>query len=184
MKTYLVSYINRQSRKKEYKISFKTSALKEHFIYRKKSEGCYNIKVEPIRTSEYDRSLEREILLKKKEYFNSICIYALIDNNEVVYIGQSSDVMGRLSSHKSSSKKFTHFAIVERISVDDIDSNGTCYVNEREMYYIKSLRPKYNKAGNSGKRSAKKIGKEYLLKLPHQAYQKKSKRPMKRIKTD
>ena len=162
MKTYLVSYINRQSRKKEYKISFKTSALKEHFIYRKKSEGCYNIKVEPIRTSEYDRSLEREILLKKKEYFNSVCIYALIDNNEIVNIDLRIDY-----------------------NLDcDIDSNGTSYVNERELYYIESLRPKYNKTGNSGKRNSKKIDKEYLLKLPHEAYQKKSKRPMKRIRND
>jgi len=157
MNYYLVKYTNKQSRKKEYKKYFKNSRVKEQFIHRKKLEGCLNIKIEPIRTSEYDRSLEREILLKKKEYFDSVCIYALIDNNEVVYIGQSCDVMGRLSSHKASTKKFTHFSIVERISVDDVKYKGSSYVNERELYYIKSLRPKYNKTGNSSKRSMNRI---------------------------
>jgi len=142
MKTYLVSYINNQGRKKEYKKVFKFDRTKKQFIHRKLNEGCLNIKVERVRHSNYDRSLEQVILSKKREYFNSVCIYALIDNDEIVYIGQSSDVMGRLSAHKTSSKKFTHFAIVERIDTDDKD-----YVNRVEREYIYKLKPKYNKVG-------------------------------------
>ena len=148
MKKYLVSYINKQGRKKEYEKSFNLKRTKDQFIHRKIKEGCRNIKLEPIRFLEYDRSLERAILSKKKRYFDSICIYALIDNEEVVYIGQSTDVMGRLSVHKGTNKVFTHFSIVEVISVDECPSSNSRYVDEREMYYIKQLRPKYNKAGN------------------------------------
>lgn len=142
MKTYLVSYINPQGRKKEYKKTFKLERTKSQFIHKKMLEGCLNIKVERVRHSQYDRSLEQVILSKKREYFDSVCIYALIDNNEVVYIGQSSDVMGRLSSHRISSKNFTHFAIVERIDTEDSD-----YINNVEREYISKLKPKYNKVG-------------------------------------
>lgn len=148
MNTYLVSYTNKYGRRKEFKKNFISKDIRAQFIHRKISEGCRSIRVEPIRVAEYDRSIEREILLKKKEYFNSACIYALIDKEEVVYIGQSCDVMARLAAHKNSSKKFTHFAIVERISIDDTNHNTNSYVNERETYYIKALRPKYNKTGN------------------------------------
>ena len=142
MKTYLVSYINPQGRKKEYKKTFNFERTKSQFIHKKMLEGCLNIKVERVRHSQYDRSLEQVILSKKREYFDSVCIYALIDNNEVVYIGQSSDVMGRLSSHRMSSKNFTHFAIVERIDTKDSD-----YINKVEREYISKLKPKYNKVG-------------------------------------
>lgn len=140
MKPYLVKYTNKADRKKEYVKNFTSNSQIEKFYYRKEKEGCRNIKIERIRHSEYDRSLEREILSKKREYFKSVCIYALINNDEVVYIGQSSDIMGRLASHNSSSKIFTHFAIVERI--DTIDSE---YVNKREKEYIERLKPRYNK---------------------------------------
>ena len=142
MKTYLVSYINPQGRKKEYRKTFKYERTKSQFVHRKVLEGCLNVKVDRVRHSQYDRSLEQVILSKKREYFNSICIYALIYDNEVVYIGQSSDVMGRLSSHRMSSKKFTHFAIVERIDTGDSE-----YVNKIERDYIYKLKPKYNKVG-------------------------------------
>ena len=142
MKTYLVSYINAQGRRKQYRKSFKLERTKDQFVHRKIAEGCRSIKVERIRHTQYDRSLEREILSKKREYFSSVCIYALIQDNEVVYIGQSSDVMGRLSSHKMSAKKFSHFAIVERIDTDDKN-----YVDKVEREYINKLKPKYNKLG-------------------------------------
>lgn len=142
MKTYLVSYINPQGRKKEYRKAFKTESKKDLFIQRKTFDGCLNIKVVRVRHSQYDRSLEQVILSKKREYFDSVCIYALIDNNEVVYIGQSSDVMGRLSAHRMSTKQFSHFSIVERIDTPDSD-----YVNKVEREYISKLKPKYNKIG-------------------------------------
>lgn len=151
MDTYLVKYINNTGRRKQFKKKFASKRSIDQFLYKKAVEGCKSIKLtklEPVRTCEYNKSIEKEILLKKKEYFDTCCIYALIDKDEVVYIGQSRDIMSRLSTHRLSSKMFTHFAIVERVVIDGSDHVPSSYLDERELFYIKALRPKYNKAGN------------------------------------
>lgn len=149
---YYLSYISSDGRKKSFIKTFLNEQQKERYLSKKRSEGCIFREIRDVsgqrneRKAKYDLALEKEIVSKKREYFNSVCIYALIDNDEVVYIGQSSDVMGRLSAHKSSVKEFSHFSIIERIDVKEEDVSE--YVNKREMYYIKKLRPKYNKTGN------------------------------------
>lgn len=59
-------------------------------------------------------------------------VYFLIDNKEVVYVGQSSDLNKRVSSHRD--KLFTHYVL------------HTCS-NRRavEKRFIKLLQPKLNK---------------------------------------
>lgn len=83
---------------------------------------------------------KEEILINKriikKEFY---CIYALIKKNKIVYIGQSSNILGRLSSHLNSNKDFDSWSIIESWSYIDSDS-----FNEIEREYIKTFKPKYN----------------------------------------
>ena len=72
----------------------------------------------------------------KKEFY---CIYALIKNKNIVYIGQTSSILSRLSSHLSSSKDFDSWAIIE--SFDYIDSDS---FNKIEQKYISKFKPKLN----------------------------------------
>ena len=85
--------------------------------------------------------IEKENILRnkrniKKEFY---CIYALIKNNKIVYIGQSSNILGRLSSHLNSNKSFDSWSIIDSWSYIDSDS-----FNKIEMEYIKKFKPKYN----------------------------------------
>lgn len=86
--------------------------------------------------------IEKEEILKhkrsiKKEFY---CIYALIKNNKIVYVGQSSNILGRLSNHLNSNKNFDSWSIIESWSYIDSDS-----FNKKELEYIKKLKPKYNR---------------------------------------
>jgi|TARA_R110000737_G_scaffold295053_1_gene301715 excinuclease UvrABC nuclease subunit len=87
----------------------------------------------------------REILLDKRA-IKETCyiIYALIDKDTIVYIGQSKSILSRLSSHIHSYKKFDSWSIVENLG-DDITSKE---VNSIEKAYIKRLIPKYNVSHN------------------------------------
>lgn len=149
---YYLSYVSAEGRKRSFMKTFRNDKQKDQYLRKKRSDGCIFREIRDVtgqerkREAKYDLALESEILSKKREYFNSVCIYALIDKDEVVYIGQSSDVMGRLSAHRGSTKEFTHFAIVERIDIQGQDVSE--YTNKREFEYIKRLRPKYNKTGN------------------------------------
>lgn len=51
-------------------------------------------------------------------------VYFLIKNNEVVYVGQSIDVYGRLSTHKKNGKDFDSFAFIqcEKGMLNDLES--------------------------------------------------------------
>ena len=62
-------------------------------------------------------------------------VYFLYDNDELVYIGQSNNVYGRIGEHiREKTKTFTDFRIYE---TDD-------YIR-LEAFLIAALRPKYNK---------------------------------------
>lgn len=65
------------------------------------------------------------------------CLYFLIDDGEVVYVGQSTNVIWRLRSHIiDPEKKFDSYTLV---------SFPLSMLNEVEAKYIVELRPKYNK---------------------------------------
>lgn len=68
---------------------------------------------------------------------NCVCgIYVLFDGDEVVYVGQSRNVHGRIGNHVVEGvKKFDRFAVVE-VEADLLD-----YL---ESKYILALQPKYN----------------------------------------
>lgn len=66
-------------------------------------------------------------------------IYFLLDNDEVVYVGQSKVGLVRPYIHKN--KIFTHVAFI---------NCEECDLDEKETEFIKIYKPKYNKkAGNS-----------------------------------
>lgn len=66
-------------------------------------------------------------------------IYFLLDNDEVVYVGQSKVGLYRPYTHKD--KTFTHVAFI---------NCKECELDDKETEFIKKYKPKYNKkAGNS-----------------------------------
>lgn len=79
--------------------------------------------------------LSKEIILQNQEKFKPIaCIYFLIKNNEIVYVGQTIDLYARLSAH-SREKDFDAYSFVE-CNIDELDA--------LEILYIVKFKPKYN----------------------------------------
>lgn len=55
-------------------------------------------------------------------------VYFLLCEEEVIYVGQSSDVMARISRHRREGKKFDAFAYME-CEPEDLDRLETLYIN-------------------------------------------------------
>lgn len=139
---YSIKYIS-NDRVKEFTKTFTSKTSKDKYISKKLSQGAKFLKVEHIRSRQYNVKLERDIISKKKKIVSSGCIYALIHKDEVVYIGQTYSIMGRLNVHINSKKVFDHYAVIEWID------SGQDYLDKREAEYIKELKPKYNSAHNA-----------------------------------
>jgi excinuclease UvrABC nuclease subunit len=88
---------------------------------------------------------KKEILSSKREFKEDYIIYALINNNEIVYIGQSKNIVVRLSSHRTSNKVFDSWCIVENLGTYTTSKE----VNRLEEKYIRKFLPKYNKIHNT-----------------------------------
>lgn len=78
------------------------------------------------------------------EFVGKKGIYFLINEKEIVYVGQSTNIGNRIFSHKNGKKskkqpckKFTHYTFLEL----DSDYDEFCRV---EGHYIIKYRPKYN----------------------------------------
>lgn len=65
-----------------------------------------------------------------------VCVYKLMHNSEVVYVGQSVNLYSRLGTHLSSSKVFDECEY-EECRVEELDS--------KETQAIIAHKPKYNK---------------------------------------
>jgi len=87
----------------------------------------------------------KEVLLSKREIKETYIIYALIKNDEIVYIGQSTNIMTRIGSHLHSEKVFDSWCIVENLGVYTTSKE----VSRLEEKYIRRFLPKYNKAHNA-----------------------------------
>jgi len=84
-------------------------------------------------------------------------IYFLFNNDEIVYIGKSSDVIARIKNHlKDTTKKFTHYSIIGT-SLETIEQ--TLIENELIMIF----KPKYNTALSLPFKSIQKINGEYNI---------------------
>ena len=84
-------------------------------------------------------SLERHIWsLRKTERRKKIAgVYFLWDGPDIVYIGQSLDVEGRVDGHKK--KDFTHWSCLE------VDPEELTRISDWEAFLIRFYSPKYNK---------------------------------------
>lgn len=145
---------NRVSQKK----SFKRRLRKSKYLLSYNFERVYN---------QYDdemNKIRKEILSKSKKIpFNQYYIYALIKDEEVVYIGKSSNVMARLGSHiQEGIKDFDSYAIVCKTTESQVDSI--------EQKYIDDLKPKYNIVHN-------KHHSEYVRQKPKRINTINSKKP-------
>lgn len=87
----------------------------------------------------------KEILSSKREFKDNYLIYALINKDEIVYIGQSKNILLRLNDHRKSNKVFDSWCIVENLGIYTTSKE----VNRLEEKYIKKLLPKYNKIHNT-----------------------------------
>jgi len=86
-----------------------------------------------------------EIISSKREFKESYLIYALISNNEIVYIGQSTNILLRISTHLTSNKVFDSWSIIENLGTYTTSKE----VNRLEEKYIRKFLPKYNKIHNT-----------------------------------
>jgi hypothetical protein len=142
---FKIEYINKFGNKKEFVKDFKTKEEQENYsskLIKNKNKRIKISKLRDLQKIEQDYNLLLNDILCKKRKINGnlYFIYALIKDDEIVYIGQSADIMGRLSTHISSSKVFDHYSIIETFS--NISSD---YVLKKEKEYIQIFRPKYNK---------------------------------------
>tara|TARA_R110000796_G_scaffold82181_1_gene180505 strand:+ start:114 stop:488 length:375 start_codon:yes stop_codon:yes gene_type:complete len=81
-----------------------------------------------------------EILSDKRTFKESFIIYALIRNNEIVYIGQSKKILSRIGQHLQGEKEFDSWSIVENLG-----EYGTAgELNRLEKKYIRKFMPVYN----------------------------------------
>lgn len=87
---------------------------------------------------------KKEILSIKREFKEDYIIYALINNNEIVYIGQSKNIFLRLNDHRASNKVFDSWCVVENLGTYTTSKE----VNRLEEKYIRKFLPKYNKIHN------------------------------------
>ena len=83
---------------------------------------------------------------------NESIIYCLIKNNNIVYIGQSTEFLQRLAAHSREKRGlFDSYAVIENLGTKcDYQT-----LIDREKYYIKLVKPKLNKVYLKNK-SAKK----------------------------
>lgn len=87
----------------------------------------------------------KEILSSKREFQDTYIIYALINKDEIVYIGQSKNILKRIGDHRTSRKVFDSWCIVENLGIYTTSKE----VNRLEEKYIRKFLPKYNKIYNS-----------------------------------
>lgn len=81
---------------------------------------------------------DRATVLQASLPCGSMCgVYFLIDKDEVVYVGQSLDVLNRLSKHMRGGRRFERFAFIA-CKKEDLD--------ELERLYINALVPAWNTA--------------------------------------
>jgi hypothetical protein len=81
-----------------------------------------------------DLDLE-EIVRRSERLHHGGAVYFLIEAGEIVYIGQSRKILGRLYEH-SMRKKFDSYYI---LSVSDVS-----VLDDVERFYMNKFRPKYN----------------------------------------
>jgi excisionase family DNA binding protein len=94
-----------------------------------------SIKGDCVRQEIDNNLLNYDEIIKEAEGNKILCgIYFLINENDVVYIGQSVNIHSRIAQHKNS-KTFDKFSYIECEKSE---------LSHLEVKYIKKFKPKYN----------------------------------------
>ena len=97
----------------------------------------------------YDMKIYEKSTIKKDMDRVISGVYLLWNNNEIVYIGESYDIMNRLSHHKCSNKKWNSYSYREcETGLDRIII---------EAILISQHKPKYNNKPNDLKNGIKSV---------------------------
>jgi len=122
-------------------IKVKESSI-EHFIKSHTTEisediPAIKIKRANVVVNETDHLLNAEEIVSRAQPFENCCgVYFLINNGEIVYVGQSVNIWGRLGTHFNDNLK--EFDRIAYVLVDKED------LNRVEAAYIRKFQPKYN----------------------------------------
>ena len=82
---------------------------------------------------------KEDVVRAAKAYPRITGVYFLIAGDDVVYVGQSYDVMGRISTHNKSKRMFDRYAFVEVAEEDLL---------KVEKAYITAFQPRWNISHN------------------------------------
>jgi len=117
-------------------LSIKIKQLTDKLNSLKREEECLSI----CQTLLKKTLLREHEIVKKSSPWNNFCgVYFLISNKKIVYVGQSKNVYGRISAHKT--KVFDSFALIP------CDENE---IDVLESLYIHLLQPEQNGHGVHG----------------------------------
>lgn len=93
------------------------------------------ITAETNKTSTVEEVLKHKIPISSRKVLMGI--YFLIQDDEVVYVGRSGDVEGRISSHQTGPKEFNHYSVIGCETEEELD--------RWEPHFIEKIRPPLNK---------------------------------------
>lgn len=83
----------------------------------------------------------KQIIKNSKKVKNIVCIYALVNDNEIVYIGQTENLIKRLAQHmREKQGKFNSISVLK-----EYKEWSEYEVFEDEKEYIRTYKPRLNK---------------------------------------
>lgn len=97
-------------------------------------------------------NLHYKLVSNKYQLKFNYYVYCLIYKNKIVYIGQTTNVVGRIKQHiKENQKEFDSWNVVKKVPYGATADELLDY----EKYYIKLFSPKYNIQHNGKKENIK-----------------------------
>lgn len=87
---------------------------------------------------------EQEIIAAAEEYPLITGVYFLIQGDEIVYVGQSLDIMARIAQHRNNGKVFSKFTYIQ-VAPEHLDDVETEYIVRFWPKYNGDLLPCYDK---------------------------------------
>lgn len=141
---YLIIHGRNERSKKEYRKTFSSYEEAQDFKEYLLSVGVKNLEFlrKKVKTfSEVKTRFASKLIREARPLSFHSFIYALINKEEVVYIGQSSHLQNRIETHINEGlKEFDHWAIAHKFPPNTERKE----IEKREQRYIKIFKPKYN----------------------------------------
>ena len=98
--------------------------------------------------------LHYQLIWNKHQIKFNYYVYCLIHKNKIVYIGQTTNVVGRIKQHiKENTKEFDSWNVVKKLPYG-VDADELL---KYEKYYIKLFSAKYNVQHNTDAKKNAKI---------------------------